>query len=1038
MSKYNYMRVLRSVSLYSLLGLISVNAEPLIETPIMVDPVESVIMKAEVRDSKTKRIVLELDNQGAYSTFSIYANNKLIVDNYNIASPGKHTLSAVVNFDELGPVELKLKALTSKVTIESLHFEDLDGLVVPQYEDISVQAGLDKVSSLKYGGPSVADINNNGFYDFVANNHNDVSSKLYWNNGDGTVTKHHKDLSRWFMHDLHGTSFADYDNDGDLDLILSQGGGNGRNPTRTNFYNNNNGEFVLYTGDVGIERGARGRGAKWGDFNGNGLLDFVLVNELSIFGDKPQHHFYRNLGDGSFEMVEVEGIQDQKTERALITDLNNDGIDDLVLYGHSRPMSVWLGNGDFTFTNITSKFPQELVEAQQISAVVDLDIDNDGNVDLYFARGKEFEHGRGEAPSVDFDPELRQFSIKPRPYYGTEEWEFTAEGTLKLDNYYFLGQFGFRNKDYPIFLGKNKMATPVASGEEFEFTAEDAEGWPDDISESGVYFGHVGNGKWRAALVRKGDLFWAYKFNLTGVTSYNLQFVPENRNLRDFLIRNDGDQFVDVSEQWGIPMGGNAQGVTTGDFNNNGKQDLLIYRWGNVNHRISDLMLLNNNGRYEALTMHGASDVGGPGYGDMGQAFDFDRNGRVDILSGSEFGEWYLYSNQTENIGNYATVRVGYSPVDNIDPIGAKVTVKTANDTWRKRVGSAGEVFSQSLLNIVHFGIGDVEEIESIVITWRNGEQVEFRNKKANQLFYTDLLDPESLNIHSPLTELRAGTSMPLEITASPKNADLSVNWSSSDSNIVSVDQLGTVVALGKPGQSAIVKAVSKANSAEATVKVTIGDWIPRPLTAIDFGQSELSLLSGQNTRLEVTFNPLLPDDTTLQWSSSDSSVASVSNEGVVTGGNAGRTTIMARSTSDQSIEQRIDVTVAAPVKGFVKISDSQHYANEPLPLGENMTISLDYNAGTGNKAISADEGGVRVWLRHFQSKWIPKRDIVVVDETAIGNESGSTTLTIPLEGVIPTAELPDGHFYSLRATFTSSDGTMHDHEIYPLNFVNE
>ncbi|USD62515.1 VCBS repeat-containing protein [Vibrio sp. SCSIO 43140] len=1004
---------------------------------VLVDPATPAFFKENV-DHTIKRIVLDLDNIGEYATVSIFSGEELIVDNMNVPSKGRQTISALVRFSELGPVTLKVKSSTSSLIINGLELETVDDLIVPYYEDISVKAGLDKVNSLKYGGPTVADINNDGFYDFVVNNHNEESSKLYWNNGDGTVTKHHKDLSRWHMHDLHGTSFADYDNDGQLDMILAQGGGNGRNPSRNNFYRNNNGEFVLYTGDVGIERGARGRGSKWADFNGDGKLDFVMINERGLYKETPQHHFYENLGDGKFKLRSVEGIENEAPERALITDLNNDGIDDIILYGHRDTMSVWQGNGDFTFTNITSKFPKELRDAKQISAVVDLDINNNGKTDLYFARGKEFEHGRGEAPSVDFDPETKQFSIKPRPYFGKEQWQFTADGPLKLDNYYFLGQNGFRNKDYPIFLGKDKNATAVPSGGEFEFSAEDAQGWPDDISKSGVYFGHVGNGQWKAALVRKGDIFWAYKFNLTGVTSYELDFIPENRNLRDFLLRNDGDKFVDVSEEWRIPRGGNAQGVTTGDFNNNGRQDLLVYRWGNVNHRISDLMLLNNNGHFETLTMHGASDVGGPGYGDMGQAFDFDMNGRTDILSGSEFGEWYLYSNQTKDIGNYVSVRVGYSPKENIDPISARVTVKTSDKAWHKRVGSAGEIFSQSLLNIVHFGVGDATEIESVVVTWRNGESVEFNNKAVNQQLYTEQLDPTLLSIESDYEAIRKGTDAALSLKFLPSNSNQAVVWSSSNNKVLTVDQAGLVSAVGEVGQSAVITATSKVTDLSADRSFELVDWYPNPLKSLEISMPKPSLIVGDSKKLDIVMDPARPDDATLTWSSSDSRVATVTSDGVVNAIKEGTVVITAKSEANEAVESRTTFTIEPNVAGFVRILDSDTFANKPIVIGDKLTVHIDYHAGTNNKVISADEGGLRIWLRHFQRKWLPQRDIVLVEEEAVNTEAGGFSFSVPLEGVIPTEELPEGHFYSLRATFTASDGTMHDHEIYPLNFVSE
>ncbi|MCI2283920.1 hypothetical protein L3081_11530 [Colwellia sp. MSW7] len=118
-----------------------------------------------------------------------------MIDNLNVPSKGQHTLNALVQFSTLGDINLTLKTTNAALTIESLTLEDVNDFSIPSYKDISVKAGIDKVSSLKYGGPTIADIDHDGDYDFIVNNHN-KETKLYWNNGNGTVTKHNKNLSR--------------------------------------------------------------------------------------------------------------------------------------------------------------------------------------------------------------------------------------------------------------------------------------------------------------------------------------------------------------------------------------------------------------------------------------------------------------------------------------------------------------------------------------------------------------------------------------------------------------------------------------------------------------------------------------------------------------------------------------------------------------------------------------------------------------------------------------------------------------------------
>lgn len=1024
------------VTVIALLVCVGCSPSGLLTAPVLVETQKPVLIAYAVDGGLVKTVEIHIDNPGKYANFSLYADDQLLVDSLNIPKSGNQVMRAAVKFEALGDVELKLLARDSNFIVNSLKFTDISDLDIPAYLDISKVAGLDKVSSIKYGGPTVADFDMDGDYDFIVNNHNAESTKLYWNNGDGTVTKHDKNIARWFMHDLHGTAPGDYDNDGDLDIVVTQGGGNGTNPSKANFYHNQNGTLVLMTGDVGIDRGGRGRGAKWSDMDLDGDLDLMLFNEASLKKSKPQHFFYENLGDSKFQYKSVSGLEDVHQSRVMITDFNNDNIDDFIMYG---PLSLWKGNGDFTFTDVSSQVPKNILSLNNIMAIADIDIDNDGDFDLYLARGKEFEYGlEEETTSLDHDPLTEELSIKPRGRKGVDQFEFTASEDIKLHGYDFLAQGTFRGKDYPIFLGSQKSATVLKVGEDMTIQRELAEGWPEDISENGAYFGYLGNSRWRAALVRDGDIFWTYKFSLSGVSAVTPEFSPQNRNESDILLRNDGGAFVDVSKGWNIPLGGNALGVSVGDFNNDSRQDVFIYRWGYIGARISDLMLLNTGeDSFETVTMHGASDVGGPGNGDMGQAFDFDLDGDLDFLSGSEGGEWYLYSNTHPGSGHYALVKVGYSPVSNVDPMSAEVIIKTPRNQYRKRVGSAGAIFSQSLLNIVHFGLGEEEVIESIKVRWRNGETAIISDKRANALFNTDNVDPISISLQPELPEVRKGSTVKLKALTNPVNADDSIIWSSSDESVLTVNANGVVTAKGDVGDLAVVTAKSVINDIARSSDVTITKWVPRPLDEISVSSEVGELLQGDTLKLQANLLPKNADDTQVKWTSSDSTVAKVDETGIVTAVEAGDVIISVMSLENKDIRGEIKLSVNPVLRPFIRLHDEESFKTREFVVGESITMNVDYHAGSGNKVIASDEGGMRFWLRHFKYKWIPAKDITLIDPTVIGTESGTSTMTISLEDLTPTAQLPEGHFYYLRASFATSDGKRHDVGIYPINIVD-
>lgn len=850
------------------------------QVEVLVSPAKPANVVVESSAKGAHRLSLEVSVASEYGNLSIVQGDRKLVDDYNLEQGQNTEISVLVSFEKAGKQNLTLSTLNTNIEISRITLSQIQDLALPSFSDASADAGIDKVSSIKYGGPTIADLDWDGDYDFIVNNHNAESSKLYWNKGNGTFIKHQKNLARWFMHDLHGTAAADYDQDGDLDLVVTMGGGNGTNPSKANFYKNSDGRLVLSTLDVGIDRGGRGRGARFSDMDQDGDLDLLLFNEASLTRSKPQHFFYRNKGDGTFEFIDVAKVQDVSPSRVLLTDLNNDQIDDLIFYGH-HPMSVWLGKGDFSFTEVTDRLPELVRSFKDVMAIVDIDIDNDGDMDLYLARGNEF--GVGKKPSLDFDPQLQRLDIKPRGSMGREVFEFESKGKVLFHNYKYLTQGLYRGKDYPIYLGSQMRSFVLKSGEELELDPTEANGLAPSKEKDGVYFGTQqqpdGHYKWQAALVRGGNIFWGFGFSLSGVDKVDAQFETQNRNLADVLLKNDGASFRDVTGEYQLAQGGNSLGVTRGDFNNDGWQDLLVYRWGRIGHRIADVMYLNDGkGQFHWLSNHGASDIGGPGNGDMGQAFDYDQDGQVDLVSGSEGGEWYLYQNNSPIKNNFLLARVGHSPKHNIDPYSAIVKVVVDGKEQTKRVGSAGEVFSQSLLNTLHFGLGQTDKISSIEFKWRNGETLKLGEQQANQL-----LDSES------------------------------------------------------------------------------------------FAPSKFGFKSRK----------VLPHGPSKQ--------------------------------------------------AFVEITNKDALASAPWKVGKRVKVKVRFDAGEGQNLIAADQGGLKLWLRHFKYKWIPAKDRTMINSEVLYQRQGEVEFEVDLSDVTATQQLPEGHFYQLRITMMASDGEVYEDEIMAL-----
>ncbi|KXI28847.1 CRTAC1 family protein [Paraglaciecola hydrolytica] len=718
-------------------------SQPVINNAVRINNQTNYVMDYEVQGSLLKKLTLHLSLDKHYGSLSLSANNDVLVDNMDIPSAGEHTLNVLVPFKKLGQQVLSFSGRSNNITINHAYFEDINGLDLPSYRNISQEIGLDTEETYKYGGPAVADYDQDGDYDFALNNHNHIPTQIVTNNKGKVSIQRLFDSPR----DLHGSSFGDYDKDGDLDLLIALGGGSGTNPTSYELFRNDSGQFINVSTAAGINLPARGRSPRWVDIDLDGDLDIALFNAQTPNYSGPIQIFYKNNGDGTFTHTQITGLQDAYAERVLVTDINNDGKDDFLLFS---PASLWLNNGDWTFTDVSKQWLPEHINGQEhIINAAQLDVNNDGLFDLYFARGKT--HYQLSNKSIDFNPNNKKLDIRDNGETGTTLINFSAKGDINLSDMELV--YRLYDGGWAIYLGDNKTRHVVnAKGFQdrqrpiemrsapmsLNISQDMANGWPQSRENNGMYIGYLGNGQWRAEWVRKQNVFWGVSFSLTGVSDVSHEWPPNYRNEKDILLINQGDHFVDASDAWNLPPGGDHWGVTHGDMNNDGFEDIFLYRYGFLKERIADLVLLNTgNNSFEISTQHGAFTPTDPGHGDMGQAFDFDLDGQIDMLNGSEEeGHWYLYKNVSNNTNNFVLVDVDYSPINKVDAYSAVVTITTASGKqYKKRVGSAGESFSQSMLNKVHFGLGQETHIKRIEVRWRNGETFVLNDLEANKMY---------------------------------------------------------------------------------------------------------------------------------------------------------------------------------------------------------------------------------------------------------------------------------------------------------------
>jgi len=244
------------------------------------------------------------------------------------------------------------------------------------------QAAMPKEPS-KQHGCAWGDYDNDGHLDLiVTGGAGTFHNMLYHNNGDGTFSwvTDGPIYTETNVHGFHGPSWADYDNDGFLDLFIA-----GHDVLNRLFHNQGDGTFTRITTNTIVNDPGDSECRGFVDYDNDGNLDLFVGNT-----DSHPNFLYRGDGHGNFTSVTDSGLSNAEgTWACAWADYDNDGWPDLLLANGPNKNSLYHNNRDGTFTNVTES--TGLMEAtspnDNFSAVAWGDYDNDGFIDLFVATG---------------------------------------------------------------------------------------------------------------------------------------------------------------------------------------------------------------------------------------------------------------------------------------------------------------------------------------------------------------------------------------------------------------------------------------------------------------------------------------------------------------------------------------------------------------------------------------------------------------------------------------------------------------------------
>ena len=241
-------------------------------------------------------------------------------------------------------------------------------------------------------GMAWADFDNDGNLDLAIGGNYTVANTtvyVYRNRGDGQFDRLTTNLFLTSGLIQYSASWADYDNDGMVDLFIpaaSNGGGAGANDLL--FRNLGGGSFTRVTDSLVAQDNDRNQGVAWGDFDNDGDLDLFAAGGL-------RNHLYRNQGGGSFTLLTNSpvSLDGGSAGGCAWGDYDNDGDLDLFVTSFSRNAWLYRNEAGVDFTRITNA----VVLDGPSAGCTWVDFDNDGWLDLVSPGPKNLVyHNRGD------------------------------------------------------------------------------------------------------------------------------------------------------------------------------------------------------------------------------------------------------------------------------------------------------------------------------------------------------------------------------------------------------------------------------------------------------------------------------------------------------------------------------------------------------------------------------------------------------------------------------------------------------------------
>lgn len=281
-----------------------------------------------------------------------------------------------------------------------------------QFNDVSEELGTLPPVATSYNGngASFADFNNDGWDDLSFGR--GVYDPVFFVNNEGEFEPAPFSIPNIDGKQIMMLLWADYDGDGDMDLLITKSEG------KIELWNNDgNFNFTEVAQDVGLATpNLFLSGAAFCDYDHDGDLDLYVATfyhpTIGVMEERAPM-FFRNNGDGTFTNATIEvglELQQRPMFQPLFMDIDGDGWEDLYLITDRVFVenALFKNNGDGTFTNITESSGAGIMICSMTGTVGDYD--NDGDLDVFISNshvvGSKLMRNNGDETFTEVASEL--------------------------------------------------------------------------------------------------------------------------------------------------------------------------------------------------------------------------------------------------------------------------------------------------------------------------------------------------------------------------------------------------------------------------------------------------------------------------------------------------------------------------------------------------------------------------------------------------------------------------------------------------------